>query len=106
MNIFQTTFILFTSIFFNFRIFTKIHPNNYIHYFPQLAPDGRSPGRSSTYLTRFKFRLTVACMRGFGEHRRAQIWLSGVSACERSEARRAPRYWDSNTERDERHTGC
>jgi hypothetical protein len=28
-------------------------------------------------------------MRGFGEHRRAKIWLSGVSECERSEARRA-----------------
>ena len=45
--------------------------------------------QKATYM-RLALQLTVACLRGLGEHRRAQIWLSGVSDCERSEARRAP----------------
>jgi hypothetical protein len=42
-----------------------------------------------TKISQIVLRVTVACLRGLGEHRRAQIWLSGVSECERSEARRA-----------------
>jgi hypothetical protein len=45
------------------------------------------------------FRLTVARWRGLGEHRRAQIWLSGARKA-RSEARRPP-----GIQREERPTG-
>jgi len=38
-------------------------------------------------LLQFVFHLTVPRLRSWAEHRRGPIWLSGVSECERNEAR-------------------
>jgi len=61
----------------------KVEPNL---DFRARRAEPRACCKSSNYW-RLVLRLTVACMRGFGEHRRAKIWLSVVSECERSEAR-------------------
>jgi hypothetical protein len=54
----------------------------------QFEPDGRSPGRDLTDLRpQIIMSPNVGNFRSWCEHRRAPIWLSGMSECEWSETR-------------------